>query len=365
MKLKIYLNEIGIDYIGSLCDSNFFADVYSKIHHSHNENKWIDNSGVCLFFEEFVNRGGYGALALCRRISCADGRQELVFAKIPARPFLPRDCLFWEACIQIIVRNTLARAGFKNGAPRVRDIFELSDGTIGYTMDMLVGSAPFNVILRDSDQNKFVNLIVDSIFQVASMISILQKELGFNHRDLRSTNLLCREIKSDLPKKIVVWEEKRGDAEPGTGTNKKVKQFEFEIHSDYEFTLIDFGFTCFGTCKNCAGFRLNGHVYNLNDPCPKPGRDMFMFLAFLFAEFSDKMDSGLRKYFKKWLHPSCGIDLPLRIAKPDRGIYQFLQKYGMNGDKWIYYICGNTNLSEIATTNAIKVVANLQEIKEK
>lgn len=338
--------------------------MYQKIHHSHKENKWIDNSDICLIFEEFVNRGGYGALALCRRISCTDGSQELVFAKIPARPFLPKDCLFWEACIQIIVRNTLTRAGFRNGAPRVRDIFEMSDGTIGYTMDMLVGSAPFNVRLRDSDQNKFVNLIVDSIFQVASMISILQKELRFNHRDLRSANLLCREIHSDLPKKIVVWEEKRDDGEAGLSTNKKIKRFEFEIHSDIEFTLIDFGFTCFGVCRDCSGFCLNGHVYNPKDICPKPGRDMFMFLAFLFAEFGSKMDSGLKKYFKKWLHVSCGIELPLRIAKPGRGIYQFLKKKGIRGDKWIYYICGNTNLSEISTTNAIKVVNNLLEIKE-
>jgi len=367
VKLKIDLNDIGINYCGSLCSSNFFTNVFPQIHHSHKEDKWIDNSNVSLIFEDFIDRGAYGALALCRRLTHGDSGKivdELVFAKIPARPFLTRDCLFWEACIQMIVRKTLTKAGFKNGAPRVRDIFELRDGTIGYTMDIIIGAKSFDVKLRDSDKNTFLQLIIEGIFQVASMISILQKELGFNHRDLRAANLLCREIEKNTPTKIIVWDEETEvnwqPSESFSNEKRSERKHDIEVHSNMEFTLIDFGFTSFSKYQDCDGFRLNGHVYSPIDPCPKPGRDMFMFLAFLLAEFGNKMNSELRKYFKKWLHTSCGLELPLRIAKPGRGIYQFLRKYGLRGDKWIYFISGNVHLSQIRPTNAIKVVANLQ-----
>ena len=360
MKLKIELNDIGIDYCGNICNSNFFTDVYPKIHHTHNNDIWIDSSDVYLVFEKFIDRGAYGALSICRRYRgikrVHTEEYELVFAKIPARPFLSRDSLFWEACIQMIIRKTLMHAGFSNGSPRVRDIFELDDGTIGYTMDIIFGSKSFDNLLANSSKKDFSRLIIEGICQVASMISILQRKLGFNHRDLRAANLLCRDVGEQDAQNmkfsnLIVFDE------------NDINRYQYlKVHSALEFTLIDFGFTCFGDCHDCGRFCLNGRVYNPLDICPKPGRDMFMFLAFLLAEFGDKMDSNLRRYFKKWLHASCGVELPLSVAKPGRGIYQFLRRYGLKADKWIYFIAGNKNIISIRSTNALNIVRNLQEM---
>ena len=372
MKLKIELHEIGINYSGLLCSSNFYSDVYPKIHRTQKGDVWIDSPNVRLTFEEFVDRGQYGALAICTRQQIMDGKAlepEYVFAKIPARPLLAKDSLLWEACVQIIIRKTLQNAGIPNGAPRVRDIFEMTDGTIGYTMDIIMGAKSFDSLLKETGEADFPRLIVEGIFQVASMISILERELGFNHRDLRAANLLCRSIGDGGggggssavtvgdSNNIVVWEELSE-----AGSKNSFRRFEITVQPTLEFTLIDFSFTCFGNCKDCGSFRLNGHVYNPLDPCPKPGRDMFMFLAFLFAEFGDKIRYELRRLFKKWLHRGYGIDLPLTVAKPGRGLYAYLKKNGLRGDKWIYHVAGNKKLRAIANTNAAKVVADLHSI---
>ena len=359
MTLKIELYEVGIDYKGNLNDSQFYENVLPKIHRSQNEKYWIDTSSVKLQFVEFIDRGNYGALALCKRESQKDG-SSWVFAKIPLHPVKSGESLLWEACIQILVRKTLARHGFSNGAPRVRDIFELQDGSVGFTMDIIMGAEALDLKLHAASEEQFPVLVLEGIVQIASMISILQKELGFNHRDLRASNLLCRKIESG-PRNLIVWDENV----VLNKKNEKYRKYEITIQPTMEYTLIDFGFVCFGkSCVRCTPlFSLDKSAYTLDDICPKPGRDMFLFLAFLLAEFNKKIDINMRKLLKKWLDPGYNIVLPISVAKEGKGLYKFIRRYGVLSDKWIYFISGNKKIPMFSSTNASKILMDLRPTK--
>lgn len=336
-------------------------NVSSKIHNSQCGNVWIDSSNINLIFEEFVDRGYYGALALCIREDRNTGQKNYVFAKVPIDKYTQLDTnnsFLWEACIQILVRKTLERHGFKNGAPRVLDIFRLKDGRICFTMENIIGSKALDIILENVESTVFSNIVTEGIVQMASMISILEKELGFNHRDLRAANILCREISPEM-RKLVIWDEK-ANIESKNSMTTSYKGYEIKIKSTYEYTLIDFGFVCFGKCKNgCNNFSLKQNVYDKLDHCPKPGRDLFMLLSFLLAEFDSKMNPELRKYFKKWLDPSIGIELPISVAKPGHGLYKFIRRYGLKADKWIYFIVKHRDIRSLSSTNAIKIIEDL------
>jgi hypothetical protein len=226
-------------------------------------------------------------------------------------------------------------------------------------MDIIIGAEPFDTRLNAAKGEDFNHMIVEGIIQVASMISILESELGFNHRDLHAANLLCRPVET-VERRLIVWDENNTPTK--SGNVKKYDGYEIQIRSLFEFTLIDFGFVCFGKCPNgcCPPFYLNKKIYSDNDICPKPGRDMFMFLAFLLAEFNSKMKTKLLKYFKGWLDEGLGIDLPLTVAQPGRGIYKFIKKYGINADKWIYLISKHDKIKKIKGTNASKIIHDLQ-----
>lgn len=358
MGLKIELNNIGINYSGNITDSKFFSEVGEKIHNTHNGVDWIMSEKVCLVFNEYMDEGNYGSIALCTRRDMQTGEVTLVFAKVPHQFRTNKINLLWEACVQILVRNTLEKYGFNNGAPKVRDIFKLSDGRICYTMDIILGAKPLDTRLRGAFDKEFDYMIVESIIQVASMISILEIELGFNHRDLHAANLLCRPVTS-VERKLIVWDENPNSTKMDNA--KSFNRYEIQLNSAFEFTLIDFGFVCFGKCPKgcCPPFFLNRKIKG-DDICPKPGRDMFLFLAFLLAEFNSKMKTSLLRYFKEWLDVKLGIELPLSVAEPGRGIYKFIKKYGLSADKWIYLIARHEKIRRIKGTNASKILYDLK-----
>lgn len=280
-----------------------------------------------------------------------------VFAKVPIHND-SYNTFLWEACVQILVRNTLDKHGFPNGAPKVMDIFYLKDGRIGFTMEIILGSETLDRKLKKVNCNEFSQIVTEGIIQISSMISILERELGFNHRDLKSANLLCREIvqSNRKIKKMTVWDEN------DTAAKSSFRRYEIIVQPRFEYTLIDFGFVCFGKCFKCFNysFNLSSKLYSLDDICPKPGRDMFMFLAFLLAEFDQKIEQPLRKYFKKWLKNGYNIELPLYVAKPGKGLYTFIRRVGTESDRWIYFISKHPKIISIPDTNAIKLLNDLQ-----
>jgi len=96
---------------------------------------------------------------------------------------------------------------------------------------------------------------------------------------------------------------------------------------------VDFGFSCIGNRETQKSDLAIGDVYGVLDPCPKEGRDLYMFLAFLYIDCGPRIAADLRACFGKWLQNSTtGI-----LAKIDRMGHDF--------DPWIYFITGSERIT--------------------
>ena len=93
-------------------------------------------------------------------------------------------------------------------------------------------------------------------------------------------------------------------------------------------TLIDFGFACIGSPEaQISSLSLGSVVYSTRDPCPKDGRDLFLFLSLLYMEIHLRMDPILHALFEQWLNYSPGFCSELRRsgsrAENTKWIYGF------------------------------------------
>jgi hypothetical protein len=79
-----------------------------------------------------------------------------------------------------------------------------------------------------------------------------------------------------------------------------------------------------------------------SDPCPKDGRDMFMFFSFLYLQlhtkYGDRDLTAVKSYFEKWLENDV------------TGILNKIEKMGADFDKWIYFITGNDKIKRFKCT---------------
>jgi serine/threonine protein kinase len=238
-----------------------------------------------------------------------EGRVHDVFLK---SPLIPGKSLLYEACIQQIVRDSLDRGGFAKGAPRVHDVFRLLDGSVCFSMDLVENARPLSALLQDASD--LTPLILDVLLNLTAMLAHLETDIGMNHRDLKPSNLLV-EIHEPRTRLLTVH---------GTG---------HRILSSYTITLIDFGFSCIGDSTTQRADLAIGDVYGVADPCPKRGRDLFMFLAFLYMECGTRIQPDLRTLFGKWLQNG------------KTGLLAKLDTYGHEFDQWIYFITGNEQVA--------------------
>jgi hypothetical protein len=109
-------------------------------------------------------------------------------------------------------------------------------------------------------------------------------------------------------------------------------EYSITIQSNYTISLIDFGFSCIGNKRTRRSDIAIGDVYGIHDPCPKEGRDLYMFLAFLYIECRTRIIPDLRACFGKWLQNST------------TGILGKLDRMGHEFDPWIYFITGSDTI---------------------
>lgn len=303
-----------------------FIPITQKIPDS---NIWIENEKRKLEFIREIDKGSYGKICLCKRWTVSRG-EHFVFTKIQKKINKDtNDSFIKEAIIQKEVAKCLREHGFEKGSPDVLDLFKLYDGTICFSMEMFYGSQRMDNYIKNFDKSDitlFSGFIIELIVQVVSMLDILQKKLGLNHRDLNTSNILIQKLDT---RKVICLDK------------------DIRISTNYSISIIDFGISCMG-----CNIQL-GKVYPANDICPKPGRDIFLFLALFFCEFSKFILGPIRQYFKKWIERDYGKFCGKKIWK-------FLN-HVEKGDYWIYWLSSQADIKEFPFTS-MGIIKDLQQL---
>lgn len=234
--------------------------------------------------------------------------------------------LLHEALIQHVVHRSLVRGGFPKGAAKVYDIIGLEDSSVCFTMEPMKGTN-LQVLLEGSVGFKFAKLVIETIIYVSAMLCHIMNDIGMNHRDLKPNNIII--IERERPLDIVL----------------SVGKLKFTLTSHFEISFIDFGFSCIGIDGGKGGGSLRaGKVYDEEDPCPKEGRDMYMFLCFLYFYTHRKLSQEMDGLFSKWLNVSaeCRMTDFLRSAVTLKEKREIMD--------WIYKITGNPEVTRLQTT---------------
>jgi serine/threonine protein kinase len=286
---------------------------------------YINTSDHVLYCTRNVAHGKFGYID-----SALYKRQNNIIEVYVKRPIISGKSLLYEACIQKLVCDNLKHIGFPTGAPRIISLFRLRDNSICFAMAEIKNSISFDTYLRTIDSSIFSSVVIDCLFQLCAMTWYLDTTLGINHRDLKPSNFLvvCHEpvIKTLQIDNIIV-----------------------DIESRYSLTFIDFGFSCLGSTETHISDISLSTVYSKDDPCPKEGRDLYLFLALMYVDFYSKLTDDLLNLFESWLN------------LPGSNITTFMKKDKEHSKKWLYFIAGNEQIKKFNST-PYNIVKGLQSI---
>jgi hypothetical protein len=90
-------------------------------------------------------------------------------------------------------------------------------------------------------------------------------------------------------------------------------------------------------------------VYSKLDPCPKEGRDLYLFLAFLYIDYHNKLPKRLLALFESWLYI------------PGSNLCSFMKKDKEHAKKWIYFIAGNENIKKF-NSYPLRIITDLDKL---
>jgi serine/threonine protein kinase len=324
-KAWISLKTVGIQAEGCLrCEKWIDSLVIPSSQSILNQEVYINLPDETLVFKKNVFHGKFGNIDLA--VHTVGGKQKEVYVK---RPIIPGKSLLYEACIQKLVSENLKNIGFPTGAAQVVSIFKLRDNSICFAMEPINGAVTLDKYLDTVPIYKIANVIIDCLLQLCAMIWHLDYTLGINHRDLKPSNFLIVEHETPIRKVLVI------------------ENTILEIHSNYSLTYIDFGFSCLGSTVSHTSDISLSTVYSKEDPCPKEGRDMYLFLAFLYIEYHMKLPIKLLTLFESWLEIN------------GNNLCRFMRKDKESAEEWIYWMTGNEKIKHFKTCPC-KIVADLQ-----
>lgn len=316
--LVLDLKMIGLSHvtsvtIGCLEHSEWLEKIVVQNHHSHfNSLMYIDLPYKKLTRIRTVSQGKFGYIDVARYETKEEVKE--VYVK---RPIRAKTSLLMEACIQHVVRNGLAHYGFANHVPQVIDVFQLLDGLICFSMVQVEGSMTLDTYFNRHPSADISNELIEILYQVIMMIWSLNYGLGINHRDLKPSNFLIRTI--DNPKTY----------------SFTIDHLHIEWSTIYHLDLIDFGFACGGKKADHTPYLSLSTVYPKDDPCPKDGRDLFMFLAILYGDYYSRMSHTLRRLFESWININGSM------------LSNFIRKDKDRALEWIYFLTGSANVKSI------------------
>jgi serine/threonine protein kinase len=232
-----------------------------------------------LLYDEVKNQGRYGLIQKCRRYQ--GNHEKLVVVK---RPRSPSISLAPEALLQALCFKTAMDHGLKGSISKPFDLF-LFANEVRFTMELIDGISfkEFLFQSRDTFESDFLNCLA----QLCFILSILQTELKFDHRDLRIENIWIRPLAVEENYRVPI------------GSEFFLLKFKFQL------VLLDFGFACMGDLKGRAIVNLGNGVFSHLDSCPKAGRDIYQFLnsCLEIKEIRQKISEELMAKFINWMEP--------------------------------------------------------------
>lgn len=325
-RARVSLESIGLPVHGCLHAPAWLREVAIPCHQSLlTPSVYIDRPLKKLVCLKTVSHGSFGYIDLAQDHT-ANGIKE-VYVK---RPILPGKSLLHEACVQQCIAEELSTIGFLTGAPRVTDVFMLRDHSVCFAMEPIDGAVTLDRYLESVSQLSTV--IVDCLLQLSAMLWHLNSMLGMNHRDLKPSNFLIVEH-PPMTKVLVIEHE------------------IIEISSPHSLTLIDFGFSCIGSVITQRTELSLSTVYPKDDPCPKEGRDLYLFLGLLYIDYYEKLAPRLCQLFESWLQ------------EPGSNLCRFMRKDKESSKKWLYFMVGNTQIKRFQSCPQ-RIVRDLQAFRD-
>jgi len=272
-----------------------------------------------------LSHGSFGYIDVAR-YETEKGSKE-VYVK---RPMIPGKSLLLEACVQQWVHLHMKVIGFPINAPEILRIFRLGDDSIGFVMEPVEGATTLNAYWDSSPPSCFSNSMIDCLLQICAMTWYLDQMLGMNHRDLTPSNFLV--VEHEPIRKILTIE------------NEII-----EISSRRSLSLIDFGFSCIGSTETHLSDLSLSTVYPSTDPCPKDGRDLYLFLGLVYIDYYDKLPQTLRTLFEGWLEGTGST------------LCRFMRRDKEHSKKWLYFMTGNEQIKRF-DSRPERIVRDVQHI---
>jgi serine/threonine protein kinase len=323
----ISLDSIGIHAQGCLRDSSWINSITIPCNQPiFSQDLYIDLPDKKLLHLTNESHGKFGYIDLASYE--VNSKKIDVYVK---RPIINGRSLLYEECIQKLVGESLANIGFPTGAPQLLAIFRLRDNSVCFAMEQIYNSVTLDKYLDSIQSSKISSVIIDCLLQLSAMLWHLDNTLGINHRDLKPSNFLIVEHERPVRKVLVI------------------ENNILEIHSNYSLTFIDFGFSCLGSTETHISDISLSTVYSKYDPCPKEGRDMYLFLAFLYIDYHMKLPPILLNLFESWLEIG------------NTNLCKFMRKDKTNAKEWIYWMTGNENIKSFkcCPNNIVKDLQSL------
>jgi serine/threonine protein kinase len=323
----ISLDSVGINAHGCLRDSDWLSSITVPNNQSiFNQGVYIDLPSEKLSCIRNVAHGKFGYIDLAKYDTKSKSQE--VYVK---RPIISGKSLIYEACIQKLVGDNLSNIGFPTGAPKLLSIFRLKDNSTCFAMEQIPNSLTLDKYLESLSKAQISNVIIDCLLQLSAMIWHLDTNIGINHRDLKPSNFLI--VEHDKPIRRII----------------NIEDDILEIESHCSLTFIDFGFSCLGSTETHICDISLSTVYSKSDPCPKEGRDMYLFLAFLYIDYYNKLPSKLISLFESWLQI------------PGTNLCSFMRKDKENSKKWLYFMAGNESIKKFNSCPS-KIIKDLQSL---
>jgi serine/threonine protein kinase len=226
-----------------------------------------------LTYQSVSFQGGYGYLIKSIRETA-----EAQYPIMVKRPIHEYSQLGQEALVQWFVRKALKPYGLQTAISKVYDIFRRS-GKVCFSMEYIRGVFPYEYILKSKQPD---HVFFQIMAQLALLCGILQRDIRFDHRDLKADNVFIRA----KPVRYSV----------SFGTKL------YTLECPFQLVIMDFGFACLGNIKGITQVNLAKDILPQLDPCPKIGRDIFHCVASFWTSPSlrDKMSMETQTEVDSW-----------------------------------------------------------------
>lgn len=276
--------EIGLNWKGSLETLSSVAHAKCSFLTAHGKLKGHTGKERCeLIVENVVADNTLGKLAWAKR-TCSTTIEDVLIKRPSSQQHTKQ-----EAVIQWLVNKSLSKNGLGAHCPKIYDVFSMSS-SLWFSIEPVYSAPILDTYLKSiptwskpSNENGIV--LIKILAQIAMACFVLEKTIGFNHRDLKPDNIL---VKLDVFK---------------PHTLKWKDELEIYIAPSHTAIMVDFGFSCLGPGKT-PWIQAGDGILPPLDPCPKVGRDIFMILVFLLwrKDVRESLTDTHLEFFKNSLH---------------------------------------------------------------